>query len=110
MKNSFPKSPKHLSAEAKAWWKTFVRDWDLDRAALMILESALEAFDRQRQAQEVLSREGIVVKDRWGQLKMHPCVLIERDAKGTMLRKLAALKLDLEPIQAPGRPPGSKRG
>lgn len=79
----------------------------MDDASLIILESALEAFDRMRQAQALLAEEGLVVKDRFGQDKAHPAAAIERDAKGTMLRHIKALGLDLEPLNdRPGRQPG----
>jgi P27 family predicted phage terminase small subunit len=102
-----PKPPKKLSREAKAWWSKIVGTWDLDDPGLMLLESALEAFDTMRDAQAMLAKDGAVVKDRFGQLKSHPACLIERDAKGTLLRTMRALNLDLEPLNnKPGRPAG----
>jgi P27 family predicted phage terminase small subunit len=102
-----PKPPKKLSREAKQWWSKIVGTWDLDDPGLMLLESVLEAFDRMRDAQAMLEKDGAVVKDRFGQLKAHPATLIERDAKGTLLRTLRALNLDLEPLNdKPGRPSG----
>jgi P27 family predicted phage terminase small subunit len=107
MRSSLPKPPAKLSREAKAWWRKVVAGWDLDDACLLILESALEAFDRMRQAQDLLAKEGIVVKDRFKQLKQHPATMVERDAKATLLRNIKALGLDLEPLYAaPGRPAG----
>jgi P27 family predicted phage terminase small subunit len=102
-----PKIPAHLSAEAKGWWKKLVAEWALDDAALMILESALESFDRMRQAQADIAKNGLVATDRFGQRKPNPACVIERDAKAAMSRDLKALNLDLEPLRdAPGRPPG----
>ena len=73
-----------------------------------VLENALECFDRMRQAQEMLAKEGITVTDRFGQSKVHPAVLVERDAKAGLLRALKALNLQIEPLQdAVGRPPGN---
>jgi P27 family predicted phage terminase small subunit len=102
-----PKSPKHLGMEARKIWTQINNKWILDDAALVILESALESFDRMREAQQILKREGIVIKDRFGQEKQHPASLIERDAKNSMLRALKSLNLDLEPLNPkPGRPGG----
>jgi P27 family predicted phage terminase small subunit len=101
-----PPAPKQLSREAKSWWRTFVEGWDMDDSALLILEGALESFDRMRQAQELIASEGVTCKDRFGQVKQHPATCVERDAKATMLRHLKALNLDLEPIHnGVGRPP-----
>jgi P27 family predicted phage terminase small subunit len=103
-----PKAPKQLSKEAKGWWRHFVEGWELDKPALLVLESALECFDRMRAAQALITEEGMVTTDRFGQQKAHPAVLVERDAKGNMLRHLKQLGLDLEPLRpGPGRPPGS---
>lgn len=102
-----PRPPKRLSREAKKWWTRILEGWDLDDAALMILESALDAFDTMRAAQALVAKDGLVSTDRFGQVKAHPATLIERDAKATLLRHLKALGLDLEPLHGgPGRPPG----
>src|SRR5687768_11554750 len=109
MKNSLPKPPPNLSREAKAWWRKINSEWALDDSSLLILESAFESFDRMRQAQEIIAIEGIVIKDRFDQIKQHPATLVERDAKAAMVRQIKALGLDLEPLNAaPGRPAGSR--
>jgi P27 family predicted phage terminase small subunit len=103
-----PKPPKNLSDEAKRWWKKLVSGWELDDAGFLVLENALESFDRMRQAQEMLAKEGLVTTDRFGQQKVHPAVLVERDAKAGLLRALRALNLQIEPLHdTTGRPPGS---
>jgi len=55
-----------------------------------------------------LRREGIVIRDRFGQKKQHPATLVERDAKMALVRNLKALNLDLEPLNLPGRPHGGR--
>ncbi len=59
---------------------------------------ACQALDRLRQAQAILSRDGIVVRDRWGQLKSHPASTIEREARSGLLMALKAMNLDLESL------------
>lgn len=101
-----PPAPEHLSEEAKRWWTTLNEGWDLDDPSLLVLESGLECLDRMRQAQKLIKKDGPVVTDRFGQKKQHPATLIERDAKAGLLRHLARLGLDLEPIRETiGRPP-----
>jgi len=111
MKNSaakLPPAPKHVSAEVKGWWRKIVATWELDDASLLVLEGACECFDRMRQAQAVIAKEGIVIRDRFEQLKPHPATVVERDAKAGLLRHLKALNLDIEPLNAaPGRPCGT---
>jgi len=100
------KPPAHLSRRARDWWKRIAGEWNLDDAGLLILQSAMEAFDRMVEAQALIKKDGAVVEDRFGQLKVHPGALVERDSRSAMLAALKALHLDLEPLQdGPGRPP-----
>jgi P27 family predicted phage terminase small subunit len=106
--NTHP-APKHLTQEARRWWDKICAGWELDDPALLLLESGLESFDRMRQAQAVLKKEGAFIRDRFNQRRSHPALLVERDAKLSLIKNLKALNLDLEPIQMPGRPPGGKK-
>jgi len=92
------KPPQNLSKEAKKWWVKIVSTWRFDDAGLLILQGGLECFDRQRQAQAILARDGITFVDRFGQIRQHPATLIERDAKAGVLRALKALNLDIEGV------------
>ena len=99
--------PTGYSAEARRLWRSVAGQWSLEGPMLTILDSACRALMRVREAQALLTRDGIVVHDRFGQARSHPAVAIERDAKQTMLRNLRALNLDLEPLHdEPGRPGG----
>jgi phage terminase small subunit len=107
MKNPEPKPPKGYSGEARRLWRHVVASWGLDPAAIAILDQACRALMRVRQAQRLVDAAGIVVKDRFGQDKPHPGMMIELTAQQTMLTNLRALNLDLEPLHdGPGRPPG----
>src|SRR5881628_3488522 len=88
-----PRPPAGYTAEAKKLWQDVLEGWQLDPAALVILDSACRALMRVRQAQARLDRDGLVVRDRFKQEKPHPCATIERDAKQTLLRSLRALNL-----------------
>lgn len=104
--DNIPKPPEHLSVEAKKLWRQLHAEFDLpDTASLVLLESALSAYDRWQSARKILAREGPTIKDRWGTTKCHPCVAVERDAKATMRAALHELHLDLAPLEAVGRPP-----
>jgi phage terminase small subunit len=102
-----PKAPVGYTPEARRLWHRVLHGWDLDAAALAILDTACRGLMRVRQAQTLLATDGIVVKDRFGQDKAHPAAAIEHAAAQTMLRNLRALNLDLEPLNdRSGRPPG----
>jgi P27 family predicted phage terminase small subunit len=106
-KSRLPPAPTHLSEEAQTRWESIVAEWDLDRPALLILETVLEAFDRMREAQRTIAAEGIVVRDRFDQPKQHPATVVEYHSRAAMLRGLKQLGIDLKPLNpGPGRPAG----
>jgi len=107
MKNG-QNSPKHLTKEAKKIWKALVTEYGIDDVAgLKILRVALEAFCRAQDAREKIALDGMTIKDRFGTLKPHPLLPIERDSRAAFLAGLKALNLDLEPLRdRPGRPGG----
>lgn len=105
MKNS---TPDHLSPEAAEWWKNLQGEYGIDdRAGCLLLQTALEAFDRMRECQATIKQDGATVLDRFEQAKPHPLLATERDARAQMLAALKALNLDIEPLRdGPGRPSG----
>lgn len=108
MKKSTPKTPADLSAEAAAWLARIVAEYDIsDAAGVLLVQTAMQAFDRMRQAQELIVRYGAVTEDRFQQLRPNPACTIERDSRAAMMAALKALNLDLEPLKdGPGRPAG----
>lgn len=108
MKNTVTTAPpKGLSSAAVAWWKRLHREFDLDdEAASFLLESALRSFDRMTQAAELVEKHGIVIADKYNQLKSNPATTVERDSRAAMHSAFKALNLDVLPPQKPGRPGG----
>ena len=99
--------PSGLSAEARTWWKRLHREFTLDDAgAHFLLETALRAFDRMREAGALVAKHGVAVEDRFGQLRANPATAAERDARAAMLSAFKQLGLDVLPPGKPGRPPG----
>ena len=112
MKNSAKKPanpPKSLSTEAKTWWKKLVKDYEIDDSAgLLLLQTALESFDRMHGAQQAIASDGATIRDWFEQVRAHPMITVERDARAAMLTALKSLNLDLEPLRDRiGRPAGS---
>lgn len=109
MKNSRDvRPPAGLSVEAKGRWREVVAEYQIaDAAGLQILATYCEAFDRMRGAQRRIKAEGQTFKDRFGQLRSHPLLVVERDARAAMLQALRAMNLDVEPLRdRAGRPGG----
>jgi P27 family predicted phage terminase small subunit len=99
------KAPNRLGAEARRWWERIMDEYGIeDAAGLLLLQTALEAFERMRAAQATIKQDGATIADRWGQIKPHPLLVTERDSRSQMIQALKALNLDLEPLRdAPGR-------
>lgn len=90
-----PPAPRHLSTEAKALWRSIVREFELETHHLSVLERACESLDRLRQAQAAVATDGAYVVGRFGP-KSHPALAIERDSRLAFLRCVRELGLDLE--------------
>lgn len=97
-----------LSPKAEDWFARLRDEYGIsDAAGLLLLQTAMEAFDRLAECQDSIALHGASCTDRFGQLKPHPLLGAERDARGQMLAALKALNLDLEPLRdGPGRPAG----
>lgn len=93
----YPPAPDHLAPETRLWWDTIVRDYQLEAHHLKLLQATAEAWDRFQQARAELARDGLTVKTGDGNIKAHPCVAIERDARTSFARLLRDLDLDVEP-------------
>lgn len=103
--SSLPKPPRNLSKGAKGWWNKLVSEYTIDDDyGLLLLETALHAFDRMNEASAVLDKDGLSVTDRYGQIKSHPAFTIEKDSRSQMLAALKQLNLDIEPLGKAGRP------
>src|SRR5262245_3935451 len=102
-----PRAPAHLRKDGRELWKRVLIEYELPPEALVVLALACEAQDRCQDARRMLDKYGTVFKDRFGQIKPNPLLIVERDSRAAVCRCLAQLKLDLEPLHAmPGRPPG----
>lgn len=107
-----PRAPKHLGTAGKELWSAIQRDFSVtDTAGLALLGAACEARDRSEAARAQIEREGMTFRDSKGNLRPHPLLPVERDARAACVAALRHLNLDLEPVLAqPGRPPGGSKG
>ncbi len=111
MKNSMPRlakpqtqpPPSHLKAAGREHWLSVLAMFTFSEHDLPMLQSACEQLDRAAEAREIIAKDGVTTKDRFGQLKEHPACAIERAAH------LAFVRIERElALQAPAadtRPP-----
>lgn len=106
MKKTNIKIPAGLSPAARVWWGKITDEYGItDAAGLLLLQNAMEAFDRMNQASDLIKKYGTLTFDRFKQLRANPACTIERDSRAAMLKALKDLNLDLEPLKnAAGRP------
>lgn len=89
----------NLSTEAKNWHDELAKAYQIeDVAGKLLLQSAMESFDRMRDAQVMIKKHGVVYLDRYQQPKPNPACSVERDQRSQMLACLKALNLDIEII------------
>ncbi len=99
------RAPKHLTKEAKRIWRDLIEEYAItDVAGLKILRVALEAYDRCQKARDIIDLKGLLLKDRFGQDRANPLLVVERDSRAAFLAGIKALNLDIEPLGRPGRP------
>lgn len=100
-------APDHLSRSADLWREVvgafLLEDWQCE-----LLRRCCEAGDRADEAREQIAADGLTTTDRYGQVKPHPAVNIERDARLSQARLLRDLRLEDEP-QEPRVARGGRR-
>jgi len=99
-----PKPPAHLSLATRKWWRLIVEEYELGSHHLKVLQAACEAWDRQQEARQRLAEDGAYLPDRFGQLRAHPAVAVERDSRIAFIRAVRELALDEDGPEMP-RPP-----
>ena len=85
-----------LKGRAARLWDEVRAGWSLPPPAEQLLLCACEALSRADEMAAIVSREGAVCRDRWGQVRPHPAALLERDHRGQAARHLQALGISLE--------------
>jgi len=85
--------PKDLSAESAALWRELTASYLFGPEGLPILQCALEARDRAKEARLELERTGLMFVSKSGTPHLNPLAKVERDASREF--RLAWKQLDL---------------
>lgn len=90
------RTPAGLSNAGRALWSRLHGEYRIgDAAGLAVLEQAVRAFERAEEARRLLDKQGCVVRDRWGQTKVHPAAAVERDARASFLAAIRQLGVEI---------------
>jgi P27 family predicted phage terminase small subunit len=99
-----PKPPPHLKTATRKWWVEVVDAYELEPHHLKLLEAACRCWDRLTEASEALRKDGTYVPDRYGGVRAHPAVAVERDARIAFARLVRELDLEGETAPDPRQP------
>lgn len=102
--DKLPRHRKPLSPLSRRRWHEHVSGWEMDPPALVLLENGLHALDRAHECRVVVDAEGATVKNRFGEVRDHPCVAQEQRWIEIARKHFSDLHLDAEPVLKPGRP------
>jgi hypothetical protein len=109
--SAMPAPPCKLGAVGMSLWTDIVRAYEFsDRASYETLAQACAAADRAERCREQIDADGEVIRMKAGP-RDHPLLKHEIAARSFVVRTLARLGLDLEPVRGgPGRPGGGGVG
>ncbi len=97
---------RKLSASGAALWRAIMIDYEVvDAGGLEMLLLACEQPDRAEACRTAIDADGEVIRTKNG-AREHPLIKAELAARAFVVRTLARLGLDVEPIRSVGRPPG----
>ncbi len=97
------RAPKHLADRGKAFWLDVAGVYALEDSDVPLLTACGEMLDRAQAAKEQIAKEGQTMVDRFGQVKAHPAIEIERASLLAFIRIRRELGLDAAPPDS--RPP-----
>jgi hypothetical protein len=101
--------PAHLGPVGRDLWSEIVEAYQFeDRASYETLGQACAAADRAAACARQIAEDGEVVRMKGGGVKDHPLLKHELANRSFVVRSLARLGLDLEPVRPMGRPPGPR--
>ena len=101
-------APQHLQKDTRKFWRTILKNYDLEEHHKKILTLACKAWDRSEEARKKLDEKGVTYIDRFEQPKSRPEVDIERKSRNDFRLLMRELGLDIEIQEEPGRMPRVK--
>ena len=106
-----PTPPCKLGAVGMSLWTDITAAYEFsDRASYETLAQACAAADRAERCREQIDADGEMLRTKLG-VRDHPLLKHEITARSFVVRTLARLGLDLEPVRAgAGRPPSGGIG
>lgn len=101
--------PPNLGEHGLALWRDVQRQYAMtDAGGCEMLRQACQSADRAAALRDQIDRDGVLLRTKTG-VRDHPLLKHEIAARSFVVRTLARLGLDLEPVRSgPGRPSGPR--
>ncbi len=94
-----------LNKEAQTLFDEIKYQYELDDpSSIAILKLACESLQIIRDCEKIIAEEGYYVRDKYQQLRSHPCTVTLKDARSALLQSLKLLNLEGLPTSNVGRP------
>ena len=97
--------PKELSGAAKKIWTMLHEQFPLEEDHGVLLNVALQQWDRAQEARAMIEKEGAILTLPNGYKQQHPAVKVEGQALGVFVKVWNMLGIDMTPVKDVGRPP-----
>ena len=102
-----PKPDPSLFPSSRRLFLKLTKEYSIDDSGgVAILTMGLRALDRAEAAEAVIATDGMAVRDRWGQVKVHPLMTTVRDFRAQWIAALRSLNLAVGTPPKVGRPAG----
>jgi hypothetical protein len=104
---SLPKPPSNLGPAGAEFWQSIMSEYDIsDAGGQAVLAQAALALDRAERLRAQIDEDGEIIRGRSGP-REHPGLRAELGARAFVVRALAKLGLQFEPVRpSAGRPSG----
>ena len=101
--------PRKLGDPGRSLWDRVMAEYDIaDSGGMEMLCQACQALDRAEALRTEIDRDGEVIRVR-GSVREHPALKHELASRSFVVRALARLNLNVEPLRpSAGRPPGPR--
>jgi phage terminase small subunit len=88
-------APKHPRKESADFSKNVMSEYVLDEHHVILPMKACGSLDRIEEAREIIKKDGLTYRDRFGSPRANPAEAIERDNKISVARLFRELGLDM---------------
>ena len=99
--------PRQLGKQGLALWRSVTAEYAIeDAGGVEMLCQACQALDRAEECAAAIARDGVSLRLKAGLSRDNPLLKSELACRAFVVRTLARLGLDVEPVRGVGRPPG----